>query len=493
MTTFNYDITDGDVSFEGLDSGDTLNITGGISDQDFSFLKDDDDLLIYTSAGTTIRLTNHFANNNSQIETISVAGAGTIDLTNPHIVVSDGTSNMLYGDSNDNLILGGKNGDVLYAYDGDDIVYGGDKTDQIFVGSGDDIAYGGGGNDTFYDGGSGDDEYYGGSGGINGVSYDANSTGVNADLSAGTVDDDGDSTTDDLLFDINRIKGSQHDDELYGASTRDYFDGNDGDDLIYGYNGNDNLNGENGDDTIYGGNGNDYITGGLGTNTLYGEDGNDTFAKRSNINGNDTIDGGGGVDQLDYRFFFQGATVDLSTGTADSDGDGITDITMTSIENVTGSNHADNITGDTNTNNLTGEGGNDILNGEGGYDILNGKNGDDTLYGSAGEDLLYGGTGADTFIFDDIDDYANDQSNTVADFNENEDFLDISEILDGVVFTILAPIANYIDVIDDGTDTTIRIDDVGTGLNYTDTVFIQGYTGHGHNAQDMINEGYLIV
>ena len=130
---------------------------------------------------------------------------------------------------------------------------------------------------------------------------------------------------------------------------------------------------------------------------------------------------------------------------------------LRSIENLTGSNHADYLTGDTNPNVLKGMGGNDVLvggdedetgdvgdklyggdgdddlSGGGGEDMLNGGAGDDdlaggndndTLTGGAGNDDLSGGDGADTFVFSTAD--AGD-SDVILDFDPTEnDKLDLS-------------------------------------------------------------------
>lgn len=499
MTTFTYDVTDGNVSFEGLNASDTLNITGGISDQDFSFLKDDDDLLIYTSAGTTIRLTNHFVNTTSQIETINVAEAGTIDLTNPNIIISDGNSHTLYGDNNDNLILGGNvfQNEIIYAYDGNDIIYGGDDADSIYVGTGDDVAYGGNGNDEFYDGGSGDDEYHGGEGVFDRILYRNNTQGIVVDMTAQTVDDDGDGNIDDTFTGIESITGSEYDDVITGDDSRNSLIGLDGDDNLNGGGGDDNLNGGDGDDTLYGGLGRDTLNGGTGVNYLYGEDGNDTFTSRSDFIGFDYVDGGSGQDKLlFFNSHLTNVNVNLGAGTADVDFDGIADMQLTSIEDVDGGALNDIITGDGNTNDLKGNDGNDTLNGEGGHDVVRGEKGNDTLYGSEGSDLLYGGQGADLFIFDDIDDYENG-ANIVADFNPNEDVLDVSNILDdtalGGILGFLFNTDNFIEAVDNGTDTIININTSGFGANDIDVVTIEGYTGHGHTYEDMVNEGYLVI
>ena len=108
--------------------------------------------------------------------------------------------------------------------------------------------------------------------------------------------------------------------------------------------------------------------------------------------GADTLDGGEGDDFAGYWGSDAGVTVNLAMGTGQgghAEGD-----TLTGIENIHGSDHADHLIGDDGDNGLNGQDGNDTL--EGGA-------GDDWLNGEAGEDLLTGGEGADTFVFGDGD------------------------------------------------------------------------------------------
>ena len=136
------------------------------------------------------------------------------------------------------------------------------------------------------------------------------------------------------------------------------------DDLIYGFGGNDSIYGLGGNDTIKGGGGADYIN------------------------------GGSGIDTASYLDSTTGVTVSLATGlgyggTAEGD-------TLSNIENLIGSQHADTLTGNDGANNLIGADGDDILKGGGGADTLNGDAGADTLKGGGGADTLNGGSGLDT-------------------------------------------------------------------------------------------------
>ena len=131
-----------------------------------------------------------------------------------------------------------------------------------------------------------------------------------------------------------------------------------------------------GDNSIFAAAGADYIKGGGGA---------------------DTINGGAGSDTASYIDSTTGVTVSLATGqgfggTAEGD-------TLTSIENLTGSNHNDFLVGNDLNNVLNGPDGHDTLKGGGGADTLNGGLGDDTLKGGGGADILNGGSGVDTAAY----------------------------------------------------------------------------------------------
>jgi serralysin len=70
---------------------------------------------------------------------------------------------------------------------------------------------------------------------------------------------------------------------------------------------------------------------------------------------------------------------------------------------------------------LNGADGSDLLEGGLGADKLNGGNGDDVLIGGVGQDTLTGGAGADVFVL-----APGDGANTIADFEDGIDLIDIS-------------------------------------------------------------------
>ena len=122
------------------------------------------------------------------------------------------------------------------------------------------------------------------------------------------------------------------------------------------------------------------FTGTDSADILTGNDGNNILAGRGAA---DVLDGGGGADTADYSASNAGVRVDLSDGAGaggHAEGD-----TLISIENVTGSYHADILTGDAGANVLEGGGANDRLVGGAGADRLDGGGGTDTADYSASD------------------------------------------------------------------------------------------------------------
>jgi hypothetical protein len=148
---------------------------------------------------------------------------------------------------------------------------------------------------------------------------------------------------------INRIIGTQGDDDLVGTVLRD---------LILGRGGNDSIDGAGGDDLVFAGAGDDTIAG--------GGDGDEWLAGGG---GDDTLLGGAGMDRLD--------------GGAGND----------SLSGFLGD---DRLRGGAGDDSLLGYGGDDTLDGGKDNDYLSGWDGNDSLDGGDGDDLLNGGTGNDT-------------------------------------------------------------------------------------------------
>jgi Ca2+-binding RTX toxin-like protein len=198
-----------------------------------------------------------------------------------------------------------------------------------------------------------------------------------------------------------------------------------------------------------------YVRGSDFDDTLIGNDNDNRFRAHD---GDDTIDGGLGIDEAEYSNSASGITVVGNLVT--NDGFGSAD-TLTSIEIVSGSAHADNMTGDGSDNTFLGDFGNDTLSGNGGNDtlvgdfgdgggflggddILDGGEGDDTLEGGTGSDSLTGGIGGDLFVF-----RPGSGTDTIADFNfADGDRIDASDY--GI-----SSVADLDDFEFDGSDTII--------------------------------------
>ncbi|SEB79285.1 type I secretion C-terminal target domain (VC_A0849 subclass) [Maribacter dokdonensis] len=109
------------------------------------------------------------------------------------------------------------------------------------------------------------------------------------------------------------------------------------------------------------------------------------------------------------------------------------------------------------------------------HDTISGLDGDDILYGQDGFDTLIGGLGADTFVFETAS--AFNDVDVVSDFNVAEgDALDLSELLSGYDATQDA-IADFIQITDNGTDTTVSVDADGGADAFLQIATLTGVTG----------------
>src|SRR5262245_49661905 len=149
-----------------------------------------------------------------------------------------------------------------------------------------------------------------------------------------------------------------------------------------------NRTGTDAAQTLAGGDFDDTLSGLGGHDVLHGNGGNDTLDGGA---GNDTLIGGAGSDTASYASSVAGVTVNLGAGTA-SGGDAAGD-TLSEIENLIGSAHADALTGDGDDN------------------VLDGGAGNDTLDGGAGDDTMIGGAGNDVYNVDATNDLVTESAN----------------------------------------------------------------------------------
>ncbi len=562
---------------DALDGDDVVHLGAG---DDLVYGRGGDDIL-YGEAGDDVLSggtggdTLDGGSDNDTAAYIDSADAVNIDLLNNVYSGGDAAGDTLISIEN---IIGSENGSNR------DPIYGDNNANAIDGLGGDDILEGGGGADTI-DGGLGWDY----------ARYTRSASGVTVNLET-NVNTGGDAAGD-LLYNIEAVVGSAHDDTITGGLSNDYIKGENGDDI---------LSGGLGSDQLYGGEGNDsfIFTGGLdrffeqgsGTDTvifdaawspddlvingnvflfeafqnqitfddvsLYevfrfdgfadmslvqlqayidalgvtytGDAGDNTFIGTS---ATETFEGLGGSDTVDYSASTIGNNVDLQGGagtTGFAGGD-----TYVSIENVIGSDTAserDWIWGDAQDNNIQGLAGADILEGGAGADTidggagwdysrylrsdagvninlesgvntgghaegdvlsnieaivgsshndtirggnsndyLKGENGDDTIAGGSGVDQLYGGNGADTFLFDGATAFNNVDQIRDFDLSEN-DMIDIADLLVGYD-ALTDAITDFVQITDNGTDSTLAVDADGGADNFVSVATIYGAVG----------------
>lgn len=86
---------------------------------------------------------------------------------------------------------------------------------------------------------------------------------------------------------------------------------------------------------------------------------------------------------------------------------------------------------------IYGGSGNDIIYGGGGNDTIDGGAGNDIIHGGKGADRLIGGAGRDIFVYTAFDESGSNvlQRDTIEDFTPGEDFIDLSKMSHGYIFT----------------------------------------------------------
>jgi VCBS repeat-containing protein len=103
-------------------------------------------------------------------------------------------------------------------------------------------------------------------------------------------------------------------------------------------------------------------------------------------------------------------------------------------------------------------GGDDKLFGGNGNDILFGQGGDDILVGGKGDDIMFGGTGKNTFVWQQGD----SGSDVVKDFIKGTgNSLDLSDLLQGENGNDVTDLTKYLQITNDGKDTTIQVSSTG--------------------------------
>ncbi|MDV0594582.1 MULTISPECIES: Ig-like domain-containing protein [unclassified Enterobacter] len=184
----------------------------------------------------------------------------------------------------------------------------------------------------------------------------------------------------------------------------------------------------------------------------------------------DTWSNTGGMDVVDYRNATSGITLDLRLSTAQDTGFGTS--RLLNIEGINGSDYDDVITGNSGDNQFEGRGGNDTFNiGSGGHDTL--------LYKLINASDATGGNGHDV---------VNGFTVGTWEGTADTDRIDLRDLLSGSGYTgtgsasyvngvatldsSAGNIADYIRVVQNGSNTEIQVDLDGIGGQFTPTTLV---------------------
>ncbi|MFP5478009.1 MAG: Ig-like domain-containing protein, partial [Gammaproteobacteria bacterium] len=209
----------------------------------------------------------------------------------------------------------------------------------------------------------------------------------------------------------------------------------------------------------------------------------------------------------------QSVTQNFSYTVTDKDGDTATStvtirieapseiqLTTTTGQDYTGTDHGDRIVGST---------GNDVINGGAGDDSIRGGDGADTIRGGSGNDVLTGGAGADTFVWKlgDQGTSATPARDIVTDFGtaskaNGGDVLDLRDLLQGENHNSgIGNLGSFLHFSKSGSDTVIDVKhDGAAGGAVTQQIVLSNVDLTANNSltdaaiiQNLLNQGKLIT
>lgn len=380
---------------EGL-GGDDYFLSSAGSDEFFG--SDGNDLVDY-STQTGIDHIQATLNEGNTI-TVTVVGGDDDQITSIESITGSAGNDIIIGDSFDNTFAGAAGDDILDGAAGDDHLFGDAGQDSFVTGTGDDIYEGGDGLDV--------------------IDYSGAPGGVSVDLTVNTTFNDGFGDQDTIRT-VENIIGTDDADIIIGDSVINEIRAGGGDDVIRGGLGSDTLDGGagtrdevhfddltgdgitldieqgtafyqqdastddiSGFELYYATGQDDVIRGSSVVDTVYAAAGDDMFSASL---GEDVLDGGADNDTLDYSGLDQAIAVSVAL-----DGDTDVNVLVTGVGTQTISS----------IENITGTDGDDLLGGDASANVLIGGAGDDTVYGGAGSDIMRGGEGDDELQFDEL-------------------------------------------------------------------------------------------
>lgn len=448
----------------------------------------------------------------------------------------------LYGGAGNDTLHGGQDNDYLDGGAGDDIMNGSYGNDHyVYVSGHDTINEYSTGTDVLeidnswtvddlsfarYSTATNDLVITVGTTGVNSITIDNMFYG-NRQIETVSLDD-GNTTID--LTSMDYVTYGTSGNDTFGGITNSNISGGTVSDTLYGLAGNDTLSGQGGADTLIGGDGNDVLKG-QGGDDLYIYDGGLDELRDGNYTSNDTlwITGGVVVDEISIaNTGTYNATITVNSGTDEVFlyHQRYTTTSYDHIENLRfddgfetdqlesyngwmwGTTGNDSTSGNSSDNVIIGDAGNDTIDagagaddvhggagtdtihGDDGNDFLHGGVGDDTIYGDDGLDVLWGGSGSDTFSFDATTAYNN--TDQIADFSASEgDVIDISDLL-SAYDPMTDVLTDFVQITDNGTDSTLSVDANGGGDSFSAVATILGVTGITDEAA-LVTSGNLAV